>query len=211
MTEQTGPQLNLNDFVTVVNVIDVCTERGAFRGNELLAVGTTRERFAAFVKANTPEEGAAASSEVEPYVEVQSQALHVDAVRHVNLQGSHRALPAGADTHTDLGLELGRAVGYRAGVNEHSAFPIASAALDADGALPLEARQTHGAPAGHQAVGQTHTQVVVAVATHTVVAAQVKELRAGQAGAGLGHDGAGLRSQREPPVRGAATGGRRTP
>jgi hypothetical protein len=55
MTEQTAPQLNLNDFVTVVNVIDVCTERGAFKGNELLAVGTVRERFSAFVKANTPE------------------------------------------------------------------------------------------------------------------------------------------------------------
>jgi hypothetical protein len=54
MTEQTAPQLNLNDFVTVVNLIDVCTERGAFKGNELLTVGTIRERFSAFVKANTP-------------------------------------------------------------------------------------------------------------------------------------------------------------
>lgn len=56
MTEQTAPQLNLNDFVTVVNLIDVCTERGAFKGNELLVVGTIREKFSAFVKANTPVE-----------------------------------------------------------------------------------------------------------------------------------------------------------
>jgi hypothetical protein len=56
MTEQTSPQLNLNDFVTVVNIIDVCTERGSFKGNELLTVGTLRERFSAFVKANTPAE-----------------------------------------------------------------------------------------------------------------------------------------------------------
>lgn len=65
MTEQTEPQLNVGDFVTVVNVIDVCTERGAFKGNELLAVGTIREKFAAFVKANTPAEGAQAVSEEE--------------------------------------------------------------------------------------------------------------------------------------------------
>lgn len=63
MTEQTDPQLNLNDFVTVVNVIDVCTERGAFKGNELLAVGTVRERLAAFIKANTPESAQALSEE----------------------------------------------------------------------------------------------------------------------------------------------------
>lgn len=57
MTEQ--PQLNLNDFLTIVNIIDVCTERGAFKGNELLTVGTIREKFSAFVKANTPQEAEA--------------------------------------------------------------------------------------------------------------------------------------------------------
>lgn len=56
MTEQTAPQLTLNDFTAVVNIIDVCTERGAFKGNELLTVGTIRERLAAFVKAHTPQE-----------------------------------------------------------------------------------------------------------------------------------------------------------
>jgi hypothetical protein len=65
MTEQTAPQLNLNDFVTVVNLIDVCTERGSFKGNELLTVGTIRERFSAFVKANTPSEETAAEPEAE--------------------------------------------------------------------------------------------------------------------------------------------------
>jgi hypothetical protein len=56
MTEEISPQINLNDFVAVVNLIDVCTERGAFKGNELLAVGTIREKFSAFVKANLPSE-----------------------------------------------------------------------------------------------------------------------------------------------------------
>lgn len=54
MTEQ--PQLTLNDFALVVNIIDVCTERGAFKGNELAPIGQLREKFVVFIKANTPEE-----------------------------------------------------------------------------------------------------------------------------------------------------------
>jgi hypothetical protein len=54
MAEQ--PQLSLNDFALVVNIIDACTERGAFKGNELTAIGQLREKFVAFIKANTPEE-----------------------------------------------------------------------------------------------------------------------------------------------------------
>ena len=53
MTEQ-QPQLSLNDFALVVNIIDTCTERGAFKGNELAPVGQLREKFVAFIKANTP-------------------------------------------------------------------------------------------------------------------------------------------------------------
>jgi hypothetical protein len=58
MTEQqtTTPQLSLNDFALVINIIDACTERGAFKGNELAAIGQLREKFVAFVKANTPQE-----------------------------------------------------------------------------------------------------------------------------------------------------------
>ena len=55
MTEQ-QPQLSLNDFALVVNIIDVCTERGSFKGNELAPIGQLREKFVAFIKANTPEE-----------------------------------------------------------------------------------------------------------------------------------------------------------
>jgi hypothetical protein len=54
MSEQS--QLSLNDFALVVNIIDACTERGAFKGNELAAIGQLREKFVAFIKANTPEE-----------------------------------------------------------------------------------------------------------------------------------------------------------
>ena len=57
MTEQ-QPQLSLNDFALVVNIIDTCTERGAFKGNELAPVGQLREKFVAFIKANTPDQEA---------------------------------------------------------------------------------------------------------------------------------------------------------
>jgi hypothetical protein len=48
--------ITINDLITAVNIIDVCTERGAIKGNELLLVGQLREKFAAFIKSNTPKE-----------------------------------------------------------------------------------------------------------------------------------------------------------
>jgi len=65
MTEQTSPQLSLNDFALVINIIDACTERGAFKGNELAPIGQLREKFVAFVKANTPEETPEETTEEE--------------------------------------------------------------------------------------------------------------------------------------------------
>lgn len=47
--------INLSDMITMVNVIDACTERGAFKGNELITVGTLREKLANFVRANQPK------------------------------------------------------------------------------------------------------------------------------------------------------------
>lgn len=55
MSEENQTQLTLNDFSLVVNIIDACTERGAFKGNELAPIGEIREKFVAFIKANTPE------------------------------------------------------------------------------------------------------------------------------------------------------------
>lgn len=54
MSEQTN--ISLNDFVMTVNIIDVCSQRGAFKGDELATVGQLRDKFAAFVKANAPQE-----------------------------------------------------------------------------------------------------------------------------------------------------------
>lgn len=76
MTEQTQEpqtrvQISLNDIAATVQIIDVCSKRGAFQGDELEAVGGVRGRLAAFVKANTPveetseEEGVQANDSAE--------------------------------------------------------------------------------------------------------------------------------------------------
>lgn len=69
MPEQ-ATQLSLNDFALVVNVIDACTERGAFKGNELSSIGQLREKFVAFIKENTPEQDAT-TDDAEPTDEAQ--------------------------------------------------------------------------------------------------------------------------------------------
>ena len=51
-----GVTLSVNDLAAVVQLIDLCSQRGAFQGSELEAVGTLRGRVQAFVSANTAEE-----------------------------------------------------------------------------------------------------------------------------------------------------------
>ena len=50
-----GPNLALNDLAAAIRIIDVCSKRGAFEGNELTQVGTLRERLVAFLEANAPK------------------------------------------------------------------------------------------------------------------------------------------------------------
>jgi hypothetical protein len=49
------PQLNIQDLEAVVRIIDACSERGAFKGNEMASVGAVRERINEFAIANKPE------------------------------------------------------------------------------------------------------------------------------------------------------------
>lgn len=64
MTEETttttqteaAPGLSLQDLASVIQVIDLCSQRGAFQGSELEAVGGLRGRIQAFVSANAPAE-----------------------------------------------------------------------------------------------------------------------------------------------------------
>jgi hypothetical protein len=55
MTEETqAPKeagLSLEDIAGGVQIIDIATGRGAIRGQELLAVGSLRERYVAFLRA----------------------------------------------------------------------------------------------------------------------------------------------------------------
>jgi hypothetical protein len=49
-TEQSKPTIEINDIAAVVQLIDVCSTRGAFRGEELLIVGAMRNKFSEIVK-----------------------------------------------------------------------------------------------------------------------------------------------------------------
>ena len=55
-TEAAAPELQIRDLALAVNVIDLCSKRGAFEGPELEQVGALRGRLAAFVKASLPEQ-----------------------------------------------------------------------------------------------------------------------------------------------------------
>ena len=53
-TEQQG--ITLNDIANVVRIIDVASQRGAFRGPELSQVGTVHDRLMKFLEANQPKQ-----------------------------------------------------------------------------------------------------------------------------------------------------------
>ena len=48
------PQIGVVELENCVRIIDAAAERGAFKGNELTAVGNTRDRIAAFLTAIAP-------------------------------------------------------------------------------------------------------------------------------------------------------------
>ncbi len=70
--ENNEPQISLADFSAALQVIDVCTQRGAFRGEELSSVGQLRDRINAFVQHHAPakEEGEAEEATEEVAEEV---------------------------------------------------------------------------------------------------------------------------------------------
>lgn len=69
--EAEAPQLSLADLAAAVQVIDVCSRRGAFEGSEMESVGTLRRRLDAFLQASKPEdeEGEGEGVEVAEAVE----------------------------------------------------------------------------------------------------------------------------------------------
>jgi glutamate synthase domain-containing protein 1 len=57
--------INLNDVATVVQLIDVVSQRGGFQGNELAGVGMLRNKLEAFVRQNAPQQQAPANDDVD--------------------------------------------------------------------------------------------------------------------------------------------------
>lgn len=50
MTEPTNITINLQDMKNIIVLIDLCTQRGAFRGPELKSVGQLYEKITKFVE-----------------------------------------------------------------------------------------------------------------------------------------------------------------
>jgi hypothetical protein len=48
--------LSIADIGFLIQIIEVCSQRGAFRAEELASVGTVYNKVKAFVVANTPAE-----------------------------------------------------------------------------------------------------------------------------------------------------------
>jgi len=68
MAEETKevPQIGIGDLEACVQIIDACSQRGAFRGDELASVGAIRDKINTFVlanKANIEKETAASAPE----------------------------------------------------------------------------------------------------------------------------------------------------
>jgi hypothetical protein len=53
-----------NDMLDMIKIIDVCSARGAFRGEELAGVGTLRNKMAAYLQSLEPTEATPAEAEV---------------------------------------------------------------------------------------------------------------------------------------------------
>ena len=54
--ENNEPSISINDLNLSLQVIDVCSERGAFKGAELKDIGILRDKLYAFIEANKPDE-----------------------------------------------------------------------------------------------------------------------------------------------------------
>ena len=72
--EKQEPQISLADFSAALQVIDACTSRGAFRGEELSSVGQLRDRLVAFVEFHAPSEEGAGEEATEEATEEAEEA-----------------------------------------------------------------------------------------------------------------------------------------
>jgi len=61
-----APQLSLQDIATFVQIIDMCSRRGGFEGQELEQVGGLRNRTVAFLNAASAAQGQEAPEGMVP-------------------------------------------------------------------------------------------------------------------------------------------------
>ena len=59
-TEASAPQLSVQDLVTLRSCLELGSQRGAWRANELTAVGAVYEKLSAFLQSLLPKEEAEA-------------------------------------------------------------------------------------------------------------------------------------------------------
>ena len=72
--ETEAPQLSLKDISTFVQIIDICSKRGGFEGQELEAVGSLRNRTVAFLNAAAPKDGEAPEGDLPVEEEASAEA-----------------------------------------------------------------------------------------------------------------------------------------
>lgn len=66
MSEQTtNPELNINDLIAMRNLIDVVTQRGVFKANELSSVGVLYDKLNGFLEASQKAQEAATEPQGE--------------------------------------------------------------------------------------------------------------------------------------------------
>ena len=61
--EVAAPELSINDLLAVRNIIDIASQRGAFRAAELEPVGKAYNKLNTFLEAATPKQEEAATEE----------------------------------------------------------------------------------------------------------------------------------------------------
>jgi len=67
--EQAGVNLSLQDIATCVQIIDICSRRGGFEGQELETVGGLRNRIVTFLNENAKQAGQEVPEGAVPEVE----------------------------------------------------------------------------------------------------------------------------------------------
>lgn len=73
-------KFSTNDLQMMMSVIDVCSERGAFKGDELYVVGTLRQKLSNFIESITPATLTPTSSPETSEVEFSEESNPPDAV-----------------------------------------------------------------------------------------------------------------------------------